>query len=193
MINNLKTSIKLLAPYIAVGIFWCIFKNGWLAILAYHIQIVLWSRHIPNMSLPKPKRIMLIAMPATLAGPLLYFLLPYITQTELSVWLKEYHLSGLSLALMIPYFGLVHPILEQIHWEPLREQTITSHFAFAGYHVLVLYSLLTIPWVASCFIVLTITSFMWYKVTLQSKTLAIPVASHILADLGIVIVAWLQR
>jgi hypothetical protein len=102
-------------------------------------------------------------------------------------------MSGLSLALMIPYFGLVHPILEQIHWKPLREKTITSHFAFAGYHVLVLYSLLAIPWVASCFIVLTITSFMWYKVALQYKTLSIPIFSHILADLGIVIVAWMQQ
>jgi len=192
MIKNLKTSVKLLAPYLAVCIFWCIFKNGWLAIIAYHIQILLWTRHIPNMSLPKQKKLILVAIPAILAGPLLYFLLPYITQTELSIWLQEYHISGLSLALMIPYFGLIHPVLEQIHWESLREKTYLSHFAFAGYHILVLYSLLTIPWVIFCFIVLSFTSFMWHKVAQQSKTLAIPIASHVLADLGIIVVAWLQ-
>ena len=35
----MKLVLKMLAPYLAVGIFWCGLSNAWLAILAYHAQI----------------------------------------------------------------------------------------------------------------------------------------------------------
>jgi hypothetical protein len=41
---NMKLTAKLLAPYFAVGVFWCVFSNAWLAMLAYHAQILFWSR-----------------------------------------------------------------------------------------------------------------------------------------------------
>ncbi len=59
---------------------------------------------------------------------------------------------------MVAYFGLVHPLLEQAHWTPLREATPIAHVAFAGYHMLVLASLLTVPWLAVCFVILTAAS-----------------------------------
>jgi len=190
---KIKQTLKLLAPYFAVGIFWCVFSSAWLAILAYHAQILFWSwKSIPSIRKPDPMRIMLLALPAAVAGPLLYFLLPHITHTDLPVWLVNHHLSGLSLVLMIPYFGLFHPFLEQIHWVPLRETTPLAHPLFAGYHVMVLCSLLTLPWLIICFIVLTATSFMWQQMIRRTGSLAIPVASHILADIGIVMVAWLK-
>ncbi len=135
---------------------------------------------------------MLLALPAALAGPLLYCLLPYITHADLSAWLANHHLSRLSLIVMIPYFGLLHPFLEQLHWAPLRENTPVSHIMFAGYHIVVLYSFLTIPWLILCFVVLATASFMWGEMTRRSDSLAAPVASQILADLGIVIAAWLK-
>jgi hypothetical protein len=189
---NIKQILKLLAPYIAVGVFWCIFSNAWLAILAYHLQVLLWSsRKAYIMNKPKSRGMMLMALPTLVAGPLLYFLLPYITHVELSEWLNHYHLTGLSLIIMIPYFGIIHPFLEQVHWAPLRDKTPLAHFMFAGYHMLVLHSLLTPPWLITCFILLASASFIWKIMTQQSKTLALPILSHILADLGVVITAWL--
>ena len=92
---------------------------------------------------------------------------------------------------MIPYFGVIHPYIEQVHWAELREKTFLAHFMFAGYHMLVLYSLLTLPWLILCFVTLAAASYIWQYMTKQAGSLALPVLSHILADLGVVIAAWI--
>jgi hypothetical protein len=108
----MKTILKLLAPYLAVAIFWCLCSNAWLA------------------------------------------------------------------------------ILEQLHWSQLREQTGWSHLCFAGYHVLVLYSLLTLPWLLLCLVVLLAASLCWKQLERATRSLTVPVVSHVLADLGVVLAAW---
>ena len=190
----MKQVLKLLAPYFAVAVFWCVFSNAWLALIAYHVQILLWSRK-SNIIIGRPstKRIMLLALPTALAGPLVYLLLPYITHVSLSVWLAKYHLSGISLLMMIPYFGIIHPCLEQIHWSSLHDSTPFSHIMFEVYHMLVLYSLLTLPWLILCFIVLLTASYIWQYMTRQTGSLALPVLSHVLADFGVVLAAWIIR
>jgi len=161
----MKCLFKLLAPYIAVTLFWCVWPNAWLAILAYHAQILAWNRPVlRGLRWPKDRRCLLLAIPTVFAGPALYLLLPMITRTELSVWLDAYRLSGPSLWLMIPYFGFVHPVLEQAHWHSLREATAWSHPVGA--------------------------SFAWQRMANQSGSLTLPAVSHILADLGVVVAAW---
>lgn len=189
----MKQTLKLLAPYLAVAVFWCGLSSAWLAILAYHAQILFWARRdFTAIGSGCRRRIMLLALPAALGGPLLYVLLPFITHTELAAWLSSHHLSGWSFMLMIPYFGLLHPLLEQIHWAPLREQTPLAHPLFAGYHLLVLFSLLTGPWLIVCFAILTAASFLWKELTQRTHSIAVPVVSHILADAGIIMAAWLS-
>ncbi|MCH7590127.1 hypothetical protein IIB34_03720 [PVC group bacterium] len=189
----MKQLLKLLAPYFAVGLFWCIFKNAWLAILAYHVQILFWSRKsIFDVRMPDNKSIMLLATSMIMAGPILYYLLPYMTRIELSSWLEDYHLSRLSFMIMIPYFGLIHPFLEQLHWTGLRDRTPLAHPVFAGYHMLVLYSLLTIPWLIMLFVILTAASLIWQQMGKKSNSLLPATMSHILADLGVVVVAWVK-
>lgn len=127
----MKLILKLLVPWLAVGICWCVLKNGWLAILTYHAQVLFWNREslaqgwnaicerVPSVpgghTPPFNRRWLFAALPTLLTGPLVCFLLPYITSTDLDVWLAEYKLTGVSLLLMIPYFGIVHPMLEQLH------------------------------------------------------------------------------
>lgn len=187
----MKRYLKALAPYAAVLIFWCVWSNAWLAILAYHAQILLWNwGGLRKMRPPQTRKDLFLAFPTVLAGPVLYLLLPVITRTDLSVWLNAYHLSGPSLVLMIPYFGLVHPVLEQVHWHPLREHSAWFHPVFAGYHMIVLSALLTLPWLILCFGVLAGASFAWRLIYHKSRGLTVPVLSHILADLGVVVAAW---
>ena len=204
----MKLAFRLMAPYLAVGVFWCVVPNAWLAILVYHAQIVFWRlvKHPPRSgagdgselgtltrSAPGMRqRAVFLALPAALAGPLLYVLLPYITHTELTAWLADHRLTGLGFILMIPYFGLLHPMLEQLHWSRLREETPVAHLAFAGYHVLVLYSLLTLPWAIFCSAILVSASGIWRFTTDRSGSLMFAVVSHVLADLGIVVAAWLR-
>jgi hypothetical protein len=191
--DRLGLGLRLAAPYLAVIVFWCLLHSAWLAILAYHAQILWWSRgSLPRLAKPAPTFTTLLVLPAALAGPLLYFLLPYATHTDLSWWLGAHGLSGASLLAMVFYFGLVHPVLEQTHWPPLRDTTPLAHVAFAGYHMLVLYSLLTVPWLLVCFAILVTASLMWQRMERESGSLLTVIASHIAADLGIVLVAWLR-
>jgi hypothetical protein len=185
--------LQLLAPYLAVLVFWCGFSNAWLAILAYHIQILIFSRKsLHEIFQPVRRRGLLLAAPTLLAGPLIYVLLPFITKVDCSIWLAKHHLTGTGFLLMIPYFGIIHPILEQAHWAPLRERTWLAHPLFAGYHMLVLASLLPTVWLAACFVILTSTSVIWKWFTERSNSMAAPVLSHILSDLGMILAAWLR-
>ncbi len=186
----MKRILEILAPYFAVGVFWCLFSNAWLAILAYHLQILFWLRRpFPAVSLPKSRQLVFSVIPAVAAGPLFYLLLPLISRTDITMWLADYNLSGLSLLFMIPYFGLVHPYLEQLHWTGLRNSTSLAHPLFAGYHMIVLYSLLTISWLFVSFLLLTAVSYAWQQATQRTESSFVVVLSHTLADLSIIIAA----
>jgi hypothetical protein len=164
---------------------------AWLAILAYHAQILCWRRpSLGDFRKPSGHQVLLFALPWALAGSLLYFLLPVITRTDLAAWLAAHHLSGVALACMLPYFGIVHPVLEQIHWRRLREDTAWSHPLFAGYHLLVLSSLLALPWLILAFAVLVAGSLAWKWLARTTGSLTVPAMAHSLADLGIVLAAW---
>lgn len=189
----IKQTLRMLVPCFAVGVFWCGFSNAWLAILAYHVQIVFWLRHPQdNLRWPSRKHLFLLALPAALMGPFVYHLLPYITHADLPTWLASHHLSRRSLLLMIPYFGLIHPVLEDLHWSELRASTPVAHVLFAGYHLLVLYSLLSPPWLLVAFVLLAVASVAWQRLQVKSGGLAVPVMSHILADVGLVAAVWLR-
>lgn len=56
--------------------------------------------------------------------------------------------------------------------------------------MIVLSSLLTLPWLLLCFGVLVGASFAWERMARASGSITVPIVSHILADLGVVIAAW---
>jgi len=190
--EKISLILRLLAPYFSVIIFWVFLHNAWLALLGYHLQIMFWLKKSPFRNpLPANNRDLTISLAMVAAGPFIYFALPFITSVSLSEWMAEYHLTGWLWLLIIPYFGLIHPFLEQAHWGPLREKTLTAHFFFAGYHTIVLYSLLPTFWLAAGFIVLATTSFIWQQIAKNSNSYSAPVLSHILADFGVMIAVWL--
>lgn len=190
----MKRLIRLSAPYIAVIPFWCVYRHAWLCIIVYHAQALLWS-HRDLRLLTKGwdcRTFILSVLPCALAGPLALVLLPLmVSNTSLEHWLDSAGLSGPSHLLMIPYFGLVHPMIEQAHWGRLRAETPWAHLAFAAYHLPVLASLLGPAWLALCFAVLLVASHAWSAV--QKRTdqgLLVPFTMHAAADLGLVSAAW---
>jgi hypothetical protein len=191
-IPNTELLLRLAAPYLAVGVFWCLLHNAWLTILAYHAQILWWARgSSTGLRLRGSSRSWyLLILPAALAGPVLLILLPHISRMELTPWLTSHGLSGSGLLLMIPYFGLVHPILEQVHWQPLRRQYPLSHAFFAAYHVIVLWSLLELPWLIACFVILDGASLVWQRALGRTGGMLPVLISHMAADLGIVLAAY---
>jgi hypothetical protein len=189
----MRRLLPYIAPYIAVLVFWMVLENAWLTVLAYHAQILVWSRHrLGRVARGWDARWFLYtAVPCALAGPLLYAFLPTFTgHADLAAWLGRYGLGRGSLAAMIPYFGVVHPILEQAHWGALRARNAGTHAAFAGYHALVLYTVLAPAWLVLCIAVLAAASLAWAKLQERTSGLLVPVLGHALADLGVVLAVW---
>ncbi len=186
--------LRLLAPYFAVGIFWVGFSHGWLAILVYHVQILFWHRFGRWIRVRKQEN--RIAQCATvacvLAGPVVYYLLPHIALVDLAQWLAYYRLDGAAFFLMIPYFGIVHPVLEQLHWHRLRSETGWAHIAFAGYHVVVLSRLLPVAWLVLVCLVLIAVSWLWKRTGSSVRGRWVCACSHMVADVGVMLaVLWL--
>ncbi len=186
----MKFVFKLLAPYLAMGVFWTIFQNAWLSILAYHVQIVAWNyRKFRFEKLTFDRLSIAFLSVSATAGVATYFILPHVVSVELEDWFVQYRLEGVALLVMVPYFGLLHPYLEEKHWEELRDQTWISHFVFAGYHYLVLSTLLKWEWVLAALVVLASVSFAWKWMRDRYESNSVSVLSHSVADLGIVLAA----
>jgi len=205
--------LMIAAPYVAVIMGLYIFQNAWLSIFLYHGQIVIWwfinrSSKLfptePNQSqLPQQvEKLLDIAVKgmlpiSALAGIACYFLMPYIVRDVggLELWLNTNQLSGLGLLLLIPYFGIIHPPIEQVHWKILTTLpppfNYLSHVLFATYHGLVLYPILQPIWIIACLLILSSISFLWSYTQQKKNGHYLTILSHILADVGIITAVYL--
>ena len=188
----MRIFLKCLAPYLAVIPFCVLSQNAWAAMLTYHAQCLFWSgRHLPNvLSGWNWKRWIGLSIPFACAGPLAFLLLPMMLKDITPIqWLQDYGVTRATTIPLIFYFGLIHPPLEQAHWSRLRQATPWAHFAFAGYHGLVLYDLFSWPWLLLSLAVLAGTSGLWGIIEKKSNGLCMVTLSHILADTGIAVAA----
>jgi membrane protease YdiL (CAAX protease family) len=128
-----------------------------------------------------------------MAAPVVYFLWPWLALSDgiLPEWLAHYGLTGWSWWLFIPYFSLIHPILEEIHWRGLAPDgpawLCWQDLLFAGYHVLVLLQLIHWPWLFMVFGVLTGSSVFWRWAVRRFGGYGLSILTHAAADTGVVI------
>ncbi len=183
--------LKALAPVFAVLIFWVGVQNAWLAILAYHAQIIAWAlvekRKMPLGSLQECSW---FVFPAIGVGFISYFLIPLFTKVEVSHWLSDYGLQGASFALMVGYFGLIHPFIEQRHWRLLCKESSWAHALFAGYHTIVLASLMPWFWVLAAFVILWVASLYWDWLYRRGQGILAPYLVHLFADFGLIVAVY---
>jgi hypothetical protein len=185
------------APYMAVGIGLYCFRNAWLALLLYHLQIILYAG-LFGTDIKKTLfhgfsagYFLVTVLPLLFFGPLLHTFLPYILKHGVSLqeWLYTHGLSHRSCLLLMPYFGIIHPILEEIHWGRFRgceRRQWLMCFFFAGYHILVLASLLSTIWLIISFLVLAVVACLWTMLYKRLHGGIIPFLSHLVADVGII-------
>ncbi len=184
----------MLVPWAAVLAFWVGLRSAWATIVSYHALMLLFSwRRLPySLKGWHRGQFLLHALPCLAAGPLTYVLLPVITKLPVAFWLSRHGLEGASLLLMVPWYGLVHPFIEQAHWGRLRAipgNGIPAAVMFAGYHGLVLQSLMKPLWVAVCVVVLFGTSFAWRRIERRAGGLLVPALTQVLADAGMILAA----
>ncbi len=195
--HPLRAVAGMLVPWASVLLFWTALRSAWATVLAYHALMLLFSwRSVPAVFRGWSGTGFILAAPVFASvGPVAWLLLPETTVEPVGGWLSAYGLAGVSLLLMAFYYGLVHPVIEQAHWRLLWSRPRLGRLAvlsFAGYHGLVLSTLMKPFWVASCVAVLAATGFFWRWVDRRTGGGLLPAVTQALADSGMILAALLR-
>jgi len=193
-------TLPFLIPYFAVFMGLYILKNAWIAILLYHSLILAYliiTGHLADFRkifIGRNNRLFLISCAiSVIGGPALFLLWNFmkLDTSSLSSNLAEFQLKGLSWILFMPYFCLLHPILEEVFWRSKPDSESKPGYykdiLFGGYHVLVLVFFIKVEWVAISFFILAFVSWMWRSISRKTNGLLIAFLSHILANSSIII------
>ena len=192
-------------PYVAVLLGLYVLRNAWVAILLYHAGIVTLLRLGGQKDLLKAVRrgwsaaAVVIGIVFAAGGLLLVLLWGMISRehVDLAETLKSFNLSGFYLWVFAAYYITVHPVLEEIFWRgylpAAHRSPVVSDVAFAGYHVLVLWIFIKLPWVFVSFVVLMLASWRWRQLVARYSGLGVAIASHAVADLSVIAaVIWIR-
>jgi len=193
--------ISALMPYIAVLIGLYLLKSAWTAIGLYHFGITVFLIAADRNSLLKRvctgwnamTAIAAVVMPAMII-PIIFFFWRHmrLENVALNSVLANFGLHGTSWFFFIIYFSTVQPFLEELYWRGYLEcghkYFSWTDFAFAGYHILVLAWFIKLPWLVIAFVILTIAAYIWRYIASKLEGLAVPLLSHIIADVSIIAV-----
>lgn len=193
--------ISVLVPYVAVLIGLYVFKNAWVAIGLYHFGITVFLIAGDRNSLLKRVctgwnsiiAVIGIVM-SVMISPIIFFFWEHmqLESIPLNSALANFGLHGTSWFFFMIYFSTVQPFLEELYWRGYLERGHKyfswTDLAFAGYHILVLAWFIKVPWLAIAFIVLAVAAYIWRYIASKLEGLAVPLLSHIVADVSIIAV-----
>ncbi|MBI9101655.1 MAG: hypothetical protein JEY99_04530 [Spirochaetales bacterium] len=193
---NVLTS---LLPYAAVLIGLVLFQNAWIALGLYHLGIIVFLALRRPSGIPGKMRrgyFLPLLIPGivlcALAAPVMFLLWSYLSRPgiSLSAWLPAYGLQGMGWILFIPYFSLIHPLLEEVYWRTLTgfdpyKRLHWKDMVFAGYHMIVLFSIIRLPWLLLFFLILTVASAFWRWAAQKYKGYGLTLLTHAVADASV--------
>ena len=191
-----------LVPYVAVLVGLLVLANAWIAILVYHVGILLvvrrdgWDRLWRGWSAAV---CVFGAVVCSGGGALVYLLWPYVHRPEVQMdtALTGLGLGGVKWWLFVAYFATVHPVLEEMLWRgrllSTRRTIDPLDLLFAGYHVVPLSFFLNLTWIVVTVLLLAVTGWMWRLAALRWRGLGVPLCTHAVADLGVVLAAAVIR
>ena len=127
-----------------------------------------------------------------ITAPLIYFLWPVMVRdgVDLAELVERWHLGGTAAVLFGLYSITVHPVLEESFWRGVLPDRLAGDLLFAGFHLLVLAPLVHAAWLPLVFGVLASAAWIWRWMARTFGGLAVPVVTHALADLGVVLAVW---
>ena len=194
--------ISMAVPYVAVFVGLYVLKNAWLAIGLYHFGIIAFLIADEPGKLLKNIRsgwnftaAVISVVVCALIVPVIFILWQYmqLENSCLKTTLTNFGLYGSSWFFFMIYFSTVQPFLEELYWRGYLECShkclSLTDLAFAGYHVFVLAWFIKLPWLVMAFIVLTVAAYGWRYIAYKFEGLAVPLLSHITADISIIVVA----
>ena len=182
----------LLLPYVAVGIGWTWLHSGLAALLLYQAGIVLLAgRQLPtrfrSLFQGAGGRLVWVFAPLVLLvafGFLRVLPMLLVPGLDPAAWLVSYGLTGGTLLFVAFQFGIVHPFLEEVHYQPLRQRApLLAHLSYAVYHGMVLWGCFR-DWVVAITVVSLIgTSVLFHVFERGRFGSRLSLAVHAMADL----------
>lgn len=179
-----------------------VLHSGWAAILGYHagMCLLLWTcdgwpasgRLLGGWSWKEGAACTAFC---TGAGAVILVLWPLAgdPSSPLAGRLADLGLEGASWWLFAAYYVLVNPFLEEIYWRGWlsTDSRLPAPIdgLFAGYHALVLVLFIGWPWVLVAFACLVAAAWLWRRLSKRCGGLAIPVISHLAADISVIAAA----
>lgn len=182
-------------PYIAVGAGLLVFHNAWVAIVGYHIGmivIVLLSK--PGISVKQLFKSNNYRMPAITAivgassGILMYTLWPLLSvPDDTGSYVRSIGLTESTWPLFLAYYIAVNPLIEEYYWRGYlgsnSKGVELNDLLWAGYHIIVLAGKMGMVWLAVVFLVLSAGAWFWRQANRLSEGLLPSAVSHIAADI----------
>lgn len=189
-------------PYLAVGIglFW--FHRAWIALLGFHLAIII-ALLLVRTNLPIPilfksqdiRWVLLSILLCSSSGISLYFFRPYFgIVSDLPYQIKSFGLTSGSWIVFITYFTLVNPFVEEYFWRgylgsPVKGPHI-SDFLYAGFHGLILINKMQAVAVIYSLLVLALAGWFWRQIAREDRGLLAPVLGHLAADFTILLAVY---
>jgi hypothetical protein len=189
-------------PYITVGAGLLLLKNAWIALLSYHlgmIIILLLAREKisfpPSLARRNFKILPGLAVLGGAGGLLLFFLWPLLGVPETThLYLRNIGLGSATWPYFIAYFVLVNGWLEEFYWRGYlgsNSKRITlNDLLFSGYHLIVLAGRIDPIWLITLFIVLSLGAWFWRQANRWNQGIAASVISHTIADASVILVIY---
>jgi hypothetical protein len=186
-------------PYVAVLLGLYGFSSAWAAVLLYQAGTLAFMMAIRDNAWRRRFRgwnarwaIVLAVFGAT-GGLLLHLLWPWLHLEErLSPALSELGVSESGTPVFLLYFALLIPWSEELLWRDYLAGTSRwpdiGDLLFAAYHPLVLRLFLGWPWVVLATAILVLAGWLWRQLAARFGGLLLPVLSHLIADVSVVIV-----
>jgi hypothetical protein len=189
-------------PYFAVWAGLFLFKNAWIALIGFHVAILLALAavrpRLPFSILFKsksPKRIFISVFFCCTSGIGLYFLWDlFDVAHNLPAQLQSIGLNSSSWLAFIAYFSLVNPFVEEYYWRGVLGSSDKNLFiidiVYALYHALVLWGKVHPLSILFAVIILTSAGWLWRQTSREDGGLLAAVLGHMVADFSILMVIY---
>ena len=188
-------------PYLAVGIgvFWL--HHAILALLGFHLAIILSlllaRSSIPIKTLFKSNDVRWVFLSIILCGSSgisLYVFSSYFEVSDLPARIESFKLTSATWPMFITYFVLINPLFEEYFWRgylgsPTRGLHV-SDFLYSGFHGLILMNNMQAAAVVYSLIVLVLAGWFWRQIARADGGLLAPVLGHMAADFTILMAVY---
>jgi membrane protease YdiL (CAAX protease family) len=190
-------------PYLAVWAGLYYFKNAWIALIGFHLAIILVlltaRSKVPIDILFKTRHFTWTRRSIFICaaiGAAIYYFHPYLgIAADLPLQLKSLGLDSSTWPAFIAYFTLANPFIEEYFWRAyLGSDTrglTFSDLTYAGYHGLVLLGKVHPLMNLISLLTLIFTGWLWRQICRQDEGLLVPVLGHMAGDFTILLSVYL--